>query len=90
MADYTFTAEQADALLERLINDQAFRDLFMDDIAAAFQKLPGRPKPPPGLSPGCCLRPDKLATPEQLRRTREALQGELTSKVNYLPHLFEG
>jgi putative modified peptide len=89
MADYRLTPEQADALLDKLSNDPAYRDLFQSDTAAAFAQLPGKPTPPEGLEPGCCLVPKSLASPEQLKASRAALFGTLTSKVQFLPHLLE-
>lgn len=89
MADYKFTPEQADALLDKLANDPAYRALFQQDKAAAFARLPGSPALPPDLEPGCCLDPEKLASPEKIKATREALSKNLTSLVNYLPHLLE-
>ena len=89
MADYRFTPEQADALLDRLANDPEYRALFQQDKVAAFAKLPGSPKPPPDLEPGCCLEPKELASPEKIKATRDALRQNLTSLVNHLPHLLE-
>jgi putative modified peptide len=89
MAGYKLTQEQADALLGKLSSDDAFRDLFQKDIGAAFQQLPGKPAAPPSLSPGCCLQPKKLASKEQLKTARTALQSTLTSLVEYKPHLLE-
>jgi putative modified peptide len=90
MADFKLTTEQADALLDKLANDAAYRDLFQKDVAAAFALLPGAPLPPPDLEPGCCLEPEKLASPEQILATRDALRKSLTSLVEYKPHLLEG
>lgn len=89
MADFKLTTEQADALLDRLANDQAYRELFQKDVAAAFALLPGAPKPPPDLEPGCCLEPESLASPEKILASRDALRKTLTSLVQYLPHLLE-
>lgn len=89
MADYTFTPEQANALLDKLTNDAAYRALFQKDKRAAFAQLPGSPTPPAGIESGCCLDPKELAPPEQLKATRDALFGTLTSKVQFLPHLIE-
>ena len=89
MADYKFTPEQADALLDKLAGDPAYRALFQQDKAAAFAQLPGSPKPPPGIEPGCCLDPKALASPEKLKASRDALRQNLTSLVNYMPHLLE-
>lgn len=89
MADFKFTPEQADALLDKLANDPSYRTLFQSDKAAAFAQLPGSPTPPADLTEGCCLDPTELASPEKLNATRTALLGNLTSLVNYMPHLLE-
>lgn len=89
MADYKFTPEQADALLDKLANDPAYRTLFQTDKAAAFAQLPGSPAVPEGMEAGCCLDPKVLASPEKIQATREALSQKLTSMVNHLPHLLE-
>ena len=89
MADFKLTTEQADALLDKLANDPAYRDLVQKDVAAAFAQLPGAPAPPADLDPGCCLEPEKLASPEKIRASRDALRKTLTSLVQYLPHLLE-
>jgi len=90
MAEYSLTAAQADALLQRLTTDDSFRKLFVDDLTAAFQQLPGAPKPPPDLEPGCCLRPRQLASAESIRATRDALFTTFTQKLGLIPHLLEG
>lgn len=89
MAEFKLTAEQADALLDKLSSDPAYRELFQKDIVAAFAQLPGQPSPPADLKPGCCLDPKTLAPPEQIKATREALSKSLTSLVQYIPHLLE-
>lgn len=89
MANESLTPEQVDALLQKLSSDDAFRALFQKDIGAAFQQLPGSPKPPSDLSPGCCLMPAKLASREQIAATRKALGADATSRVTYKPHLLE-
>lgn len=90
MADFKLTAEQADALLDKLANDPSYRELFQKDVAAAFALLPGAPKPPADLEPGCCLEPESLASPEQIRASLDALRKTLTSLIQYKPHLLEG
>lgn len=89
MATYKLTPEQADALLNKLATDDAFRDLFQNDIGAAFKQLPGQPSPPPDLTPGCCLQPRQLASKEKLSQARDELYKSLTSLVEYKPHFIE-
>jgi putative modified peptide len=89
MADFKLTPEQADALLDKLANDPAYRKLFQSDKTAAFAQLPGSPVPPADLEPGCCLDPKNLASPEKIRASRDALRKNLTSFAEYLPHLLE-
>lgn len=89
MSDYTLTGEQADALLAKLSSDDAYRELFLRDITAAFAQLPGQPAPPQDLTEGCCLQPRDLASKQQISDARDALRSTLTSKVEYIPHLLE-
>lgn len=89
MADYKLTGEQADALLAKLSSDDAYRELFQRDIAAAFAQLPGQPAPPEGLTEGCCLQPLDLASKQQISDARDALRSALTSMVQHIPHLLE-
>lgn len=87
MGGFKLSQAQADALLDKLAKDDAFRALFQQDIGAAFQQLPGSPAPPADLTPGCCLQPKALASKEQLAASRDALRSTLTSLVEYKPHL---
>ena len=88
MADYKLTNEQATVLLKKLSSDDDYRKLFQNDLAAAFQQLPGQPAPPeppkgePDLEPGSCLRPTKLASKEKIAEASGALLETLTSYVS--------
>lgn len=89
MADPILTTEQVDALLKKLSTDETYRELFQSDLEAAFKQLPGAPKPPANLPPGCCLRPIQLASPEQLAATRNAIRDHFLSKAPQQPHILE-
>lgn len=71
------SAEQADALLELLINDEQFRECFCNDLPAALARI-GYTGSTEDL---VCLRPTRLAEPEQLLAARAALREALSSQT---------
>lgn len=68
------TPGQADALLELLIHDPHYRELFCHDLPAALARI--------GYTAGTdalmCLRPVRLASPEELAAARDSLRQTLT------------
>lgn len=83
------SAEQVDALLDLLSSDDAYRELFMKDLGAALQRLPGKPGVPDGVRSGGCLMPAKLADKEKLRRSRDRIRNDLTSRNAHIPKVLE-
>lgn len=81
--------DQADKLLELLINDEQFRELFSHDLPAALAHI-GYHNHNQSLQ---CLCPAKLATPDELQTVRDELLKDLTSTADkaamYVPFRLE-
>ena len=83
------TNEQANALLDLLSTNDKYRALFASDPAAALGQLPGAPKLPSDASPGCCLRPAKLADKRAIAEAREKILQGLVAMQPYIPKVLE-
>lgn len=81
--------EQVDALLDLLSSDDGYRELFTRDLGAALQKLPGSPPVPAGMSHGKCLMPVKLADKDAIRKSRDRIRDDLTSRNAHIPKVLE-
>ena len=68
---------QAEALLDRLANDEAFRQLFCSDGPAALAAI-GYHGPTESKA---CFKVEKLASPQELIAARDALRQALTDKA---------
>jgi putative modified peptide len=68
-----------DRLLDRLGNDDAFRDHFVADTRGALASIGFEPAADPSVANGLwlCLTVDKLASKETLRRSHLALRAQL-------------
>lgn len=81
--------DQADKLLELLINDEQFREQFRNDLPAALAHI-GYHSYNQSLQ---CLCPAKLATPDELQTVRDELLKDLTSTADkaamYVPFRLE-
>ncbi|KRG77989.1 hypothetical protein ABB30_06205 [Stenotrophomonas ginsengisoli] len=69
--------QQADALLDRLANDDDFRRLFCEDGPAALAAI-GYTGPTEGKT---CFKVGQLASRQELLDARDALRQALTSKA---------
>ena len=68
---------QAEVLLDRLANDEAFRQLFCSDGPAALAAI-GYHGPTESKA---CFKVEKLASPQELIAARDALRQALTDKA---------
>ena len=75
MADLKLSAKAADALLDKLSSDDKFRDLFKKDTAAALKQVGAPPE-----AAGCC-NPKKLPSKDAIKKARDVLRSQLTSKL---------
>ena len=82
--------EQATALLDKLSSDDTYRELFTNDLAAAFAQLPGKPSVPKDLSPGCCLMPVKLASKATIAQSKQKMIEGMSAMQPYIPKVLEG
>lgn len=81
-------ADVADRLLERLINDDAFRTRFSESPADALREV-GHDMDANGEVASClCVK--SLASPEVLRRSRDELHALMTAGLGQEPHKLEG
>lgn len=74
------TAQQVDSLLDRLANDDAFRETFQKDPKAAVAEL--------GLPPECagCMGVKNLASKKAIAESREALRSQLVGTLAFNVH----
>lgn len=81
--------EQVDALLARLSTDDAYRKLFVSDLAGALRELPGSPGVPQNAEPGSCLRPAVLADKQTLADAHQRIVEEWMSLNSLIPKILE-
>jgi putative modified peptide len=76
-----------DTLLDRLGNDDAFRDFFVADTRGALASLGFAPALDASVTRGLwfCLAVDRLASKEDIRRGREELRCQLVPDAVFFP-----
>lgn len=86
----TVEPDVADRLLDLLSSDDAFRQRFQDDPAAALQEIGHAPAAPAMKGtrptegqPYYCMTSNKLAPKEEILECREALKEHLTRRTNH-------
>lgn len=90
-AHIPFSAEAADALLQRLGTDDAFRQQFTTDPAAALESIGhGGDLARTAVSGDSCMMVRTLAPKEEILASRDALRSYLTSQgTHQVVHCFE-
>lgn len=76
-------ADVADRLLDRLSEDDDFRELFRRDPRAALAALGHADAADPSIQEGAwsCLHGEGLPDKQAIRNTRSALRAQMTSQV---------
>ena len=69
------------ALLDKLGSDDAFRDLFTKNPAAALKQV-GAPEPEACAG---CMKVTNLASKDAIKASRQALTTQLAGKLNLTP-----
>jgi putative modified peptide len=89
MSAFKLPAPIIDRLLDRLGNDDDFRDLFVADTRAALAGLGFEPAADPSVKMGLweCLFVDRLASKETLRASRDTLRTQLLLEFVFVPFL---
>jgi putative modified peptide len=85
MPSTKLTPDLVDKLLDKLGNDDAFRNQFVQNPDSAIRQLPGAPQ---DFTCGGCTAA-KLVSKEQIQKTRLTLAQSLLSKSSYQPHLLK-
>jgi putative modified peptide len=85
MAGTPFAPELVDKLLDKLSSDDKFRAVFEQDPESALVEL-GAPKQ---FNFGPCLRPKKLASKDEIKRTRDLVRNKLLGIGNHEVHCLE-
>jgi putative modified peptide len=90
MAGTPLAPDLVDELLHKLGSDDQFRAAFADDPEAAVGGLgaAGSQKAGP-LKLGPCLRPVKLASKDEIQRTRATIRETLLGKGSHEVHCLE-
>jgi putative modified peptide len=73
-------------LLDKLGSDDAFRELFVTQPAAALKQC-GAPEPDDASRCVCIKKGEKLADKETIRRTSQLLSTELSALDLHVPQL---
>jgi putative modified peptide len=79
MSSFKLPAPIIDRLLDRLGNDDEFRDFFVADTRAALASIGFEPAADQSVTKGLwfCLAVDHLASKEAIRESRAALRNQL-------------
>jgi putative modified peptide len=80
-----------DSLLDRLGNDDDFRDQFRADPRSALASLGFSPAADPSIKQGiwACMAVNELASKHAIRATRDQLREQLSRKVMFTPFFLE-
>jgi putative modified peptide len=78
-----------DRLLDRLGNDDAFRDYFVADTRGALASIGFAPAADPSVTKGLwfCLAVDHLASKETIQRSHLALRAQLDPEAPFVPFI---
>lgn len=81
----SLTPQQVDTLLDKLGTDDAFRELWSKDTAAALKSIDI-----PEAAAACFVNATSLASKEKLQGSRAALQKRLTGRLDQSVQGFSG
>ena len=89
MSAFKLPAPVIDRLLDRLGNDDDFRDLFVADTRTALMSVGFEPAADASVTTGLwfCLSVDQLASKEAIRRSHLALHSQLQGDAVFFPFL---
>jgi putative modified peptide len=87
MSSFKLPAAIIDRLLDRLGNDDDFRDLFVADTRAALASIGFEPAADASITKGLwfCLAVDQLASKEAIRGSHRALRSQLEPEAVFFP-----
>jgi len=85
MANTPLTPALIDKLLDKLGSDDTFRSAFQHNPAAALHAL-GAPEP---FTAGPCLNPKKLASKEEIQKSRAIIRDKLHGGGGHSVHCLE-
>jgi len=76
-----------DTLLDRLGNDDSFREAFVADTRAALASLGFAPAADPNVTKGIwfCLAVDRLASKEIIRKSHLVVRNQLIPDAPFIP-----
>lgn len=89
MSAFKLPEPVVDRLLDRLGNDDDFRDYFVADTRGALASIGFQPAADSSVTRGLwfCLAVDHLAAKETFRQSREALRQQLSEPESFVPFL---
>jgi putative modified peptide len=89
MSSFKLPEPIIDRLLDRLGNDDAFRDFFVADTRAALASIGFEPAADGSVTKGLwfCLAVDHLASKEAIRGSRAALRNQLLPDAPFIPFM---
>jgi putative modified peptide len=89
MSSFKLPAPIIDRLLDRLGNDDAFRDFFVADTRAALASIGFEPAADASVTCGLwfCLAVDHLADKKTFRESRKLLRAQLDDQAPFIPFL---
>jgi putative modified peptide len=89
MSSFKLPAPVVDRLLDRLGNDDAFREFFVADTRAALASIGFEPAADRSVTQGLwfCVSVDHLASKETIRRSRRALRNQLDDPFVFVPFM---